>query len=50
MELIGSELRDVQELSVVDEDDNTALVVVLTSADLAECNCPEFCERDHELD
>jgi len=21
-----------------------------TTAELAECNCPEFCERDHELD
>ena len=23
---------------------------IVTTADLAECNCPEFCERDHELD
>jgi hypothetical protein len=23
---------------------------VLSTAELAECNCPEFCERDHELD
>jgi hypothetical protein len=21
-----------------------------TTAELAECTCPEFCERDHELD
>jgi hypothetical protein len=25
-------------------------VVVLTSAELAECTCPEWCERDHERD
>ena len=24
--------------------------VVLTTAELAECTCPEFCERDHDLD
>jgi hypothetical protein len=23
---------------------------VLTTAELAECTCPEFCERDHDLD
>jgi hypothetical protein len=23
---------------------------VLTTAELAECNCPEACERDHERD
>jgi hypothetical protein len=21
-----------------------------TTAELAECTCPEFCERDHDLD
>ena len=25
-------------------------IVVLTTAELAECTCPEFCERDHEND
>jgi hypothetical protein len=24
--------------------------VVLTTAELAECTCPEFCERDHDVD
>ena len=24
--------------------------VILTWAELAECTCPEFCERDHEQD
>jgi hypothetical protein len=23
---------------------------VLTTAEVAECTCPEFCERDHERD
>jgi len=24
--------------------------LVLTTAELAECTCPEFCERDHDVD
>ena len=24
--------------------------VILTWAELAECTCPDFCERDHEQD
>ena len=27
-----------------------ALMVVLSSAELAECTCPEWCERDHDRD
>jgi hypothetical protein len=27
-----------------------ATVMVLTTAELAECTCPEFCERDHDVD
>ena len=23
---------------------------LLSTAELAECNCPEFCERDHDRD
>ena len=30
--------------------DEPAAVVVLTTAELAECTCPEFCERDHDVD
>jgi hypothetical protein len=26
------------------------LPAVLTTAELAECTCPEFCERDHDVD
>jgi hypothetical protein len=25
-------------------------VIVLSSAELAECTCPEWCERDHDRD
>jgi hypothetical protein len=25
-------------------------VVVLSSAELAECTCPEWCDRDHDRD
>ena len=28
----------------------TTSVIVLTTAELAECTCPEFCERDHDVD
>jgi hypothetical protein len=34
------ELRELQ----------TAAPVVLTTAELSECTCPEFCERDHDVD
>jgi hypothetical protein len=27
-----------------------ARIVVLTTAELAECTCPDFCERDHDVD
>jgi hypothetical protein len=27
-----------------------ATIVVLTMAELAECTCPDFCERDHDVD
>jgi hypothetical protein len=32
------------------EHDEPASVIVLTTAELAECTCPEFCERDHDVD
>jgi hypothetical protein len=36
---------------VSSEDDGIeATVVVLSTAELAECTCPEFCERDHDVD
>ena len=27
-----------------------ASIIVLTTAELAPCNCPEACERDHDRD
>ena len=27
-----------------------ATIIVLTAAELAPCNCPEACERDHDRD
>lgn len=37
--------REARELARAD-----ASVIVLTSAELAECTCPEWCERDHDRD
>jgi hypothetical protein len=31
-------------------EERQATIVVLTTAELAECSCPEFCERDHDID
>jgi hypothetical protein len=31
-------------------DDSETGGPVLCTADLAECTCPDFCERDHEND
>jgi hypothetical protein len=35
-----------------DEAESTreASIIVLTAAELAPCNCPEACERDHDRD
>jgi len=46
---LGSEMH-VTPLSSVPEPDRPASVIVLTTAELAECTCPEFCERDHDVD
>jgi hypothetical protein len=45
IETAAREEREARELARVD-----ASVVVLTSAELAECTCPEWCERDHDRD
>jgi hypothetical protein len=44
---LGSEIG-VWFLDEPDEREGT--IAVLTTAELAECTCPEFCERDHEVD
>ena len=46
---LGSETRTAQ-LPRPFETDERATVIVLTTAELAECTCPEFCERDHDVD
>jgi hypothetical protein len=37
-------------LDSADEERPPASIVVLSTAELAECTCPEFCERDHDRD
>jgi hypothetical protein len=46
---LGSETLDDPQFSMP-ERDKPATVIVLTTAELAECSCPEFCERDHDVD
>jgi hypothetical protein len=47
MTILGSEIA----LVGLDEPrESDATTVVLTTAELAECSCPEFCERDHDVD
>ena len=49
MNALGSESR-VAPLFATPEPDEPATVITLTTAELAECTCPEFCERDHDVD
>jgi len=46
---LGSEMWVVP-LPATFQTDERATVIVLTTAELAECTCPEFCERDHDRD
>jgi hypothetical protein len=46
---LGSEMRVASRPSTF-EPDERATVITLTTAELAECTCPEFCERDHDVD
>jgi hypothetical protein len=51
MNNLGSEIRVAPLLEPFATDERTlATVIVLTTAELAECTCPEFCERDHDVD
>jgi hypothetical protein len=45
---LGSNLR-LEPLSRPFDSDDEA-VPTLSTAELAECTCPEFCERDHDND
>jgi hypothetical protein len=49
MSNLGSEMR-VGPLPEPLDNGERATVIVLTTAELAECTCPEFCERDHDRD
>ena len=46
---LGSDLR-IAPLPSRLKRDELATVITLTTAELAECTCPEFCERDHDVD
>jgi hypothetical protein len=44
---LGSEMA----VGLLEEpEEHQVTIVVLTAAELAECACPEFCERDHDVD
>ena len=47
MNQLGSEALTME---LEEREPATASIVVLTTAELAECTCPEFCERDHDVD
>ncbi len=47
MRQLGSEAAT---LELAEREAARASIVVLTTAELAECTCPEFCERDHDID
>jgi hypothetical protein len=44
MHLIGSTVVDVE------AEEAGVPSGALTTAELAECTCPDFCERDHDTD
>jgi hypothetical protein len=46
---LGSEIAVASPFSTPEPDDSWT-VITLTTAELAECTCPEFCERDHDVD
>jgi hypothetical protein len=50
MQSLGSELFAGFDFGVPDDEPAAAAPYVLCSAELAECTCPDACERDHELD
>ena len=49
MNALGSEIA-VEPLFSTPDTAEPATVITLTTAELAECTCPEFCERDHDND
>ncbi len=49
---IGSETLDLatQFQSSGEPCEQEITAEVMTTAEISKCNCPDFCERDHELD
>ena len=47
---LGSEITLTDVARRDESERSSGSVVVLTTAELAECTCPEFCERDHDVD
>lgn len=37
-------------VALVEAKGHTPHAVVVSTAELAECACPDFCERDHDVD
>jgi hypothetical protein len=42
--------EDMPAPTAEEQGDGTRARAELTTAETAECQCPDFCERDHELD
>ncbi len=47
---LGSEMRIASLPASFEIEERSVTVITLTTAELAECTCPEFCERDHDID
>ena len=54
---IGSEMLQMSDMKpsniqswIQDEESGERDGVVVTTAEVAECNCPDPCERDHDFD
>ena len=43
-------LADVSTVIDAEGDERLVEPAALTTAELAECTCPDFCERDHDTD
>jgi hypothetical protein len=47
---LGSEIASEQISSRTEPDEPELEAMSLSTAELAECTCPDFCERDHDVD
>ena len=46
----GSDIATLELSPLTRGDEEHTPILVVTTAELAECTCPEFCERDHDVD